>query len=154
DDIERENVLIAGFAEALDQAVPDFTIRARDQDDFFAAGGHQRMTPNALPTDSKAASACSRSSCEWAAVFMTRMRAAPLATVGKPIAIAKTPFSNNWRLNACASDASPSITGIIGVSLWPMSKPRFCISRFMNSALSQRRRTSSSELSRISTAAR
>ncbi len=79
--VQREDVVLAGRAQLLDQPVPDFAVRAGDQDDF-PSNCHYWITPSALPTDSKAASACSRSSCEWAAVFITRMRAAPLATVG------------------------------------------------------------------------
>ena len=56
------------------------------------------------------------------------MRALPWGTVGKPMAMAKTPSSNSRRLNCCASVASPSMTGMIGVWLWPVSKPSCCIS--------------------------
>src|SRR5213083_2959674 len=54
---------------------------------------------------------------------MFRMRARSFATIGYTMGTAKTPSSNSRLLNCCARAESPSITGVIGVSLCPMSKP-------------------------------
>ena len=54
---------------------------------------------------------------------MVRTRALPFATVGKPIPVASTPPANNSRDSWCASAASPTITGVIGVSLMPVLNP-------------------------------
>src|SRR3989454_11663253 len=54
---------------------------------------------------------------------MFRMRARSLATIGYTIGSAKTPSSNRRSLNRLAIAESPSITGVIGVALRPMSKP-------------------------------
>src|SRR2546422_10489939 len=54
---------------------------------------------------------------------MFRMRARSLATIGYTIGRAKTPSSNKRSLNRLAVAESPSITGVIGVSLRPMSNP-------------------------------
>src|SRR2546430_16690682 len=54
---------------------------------------------------------------------MFRIRARSFATIGKTIGKANTPSSNNRSLNRFAVAESPSITGVIGVSLRPMSNP-------------------------------
>ena len=56
---------------------------------------------------------------------MVRTRAFPLGTVGNPMPVASTPSANNSRDNSYAFAASPTITGVIGVSLMPVSKPAF-----------------------------
>eukprot|EP00966_Prymnesium_polylepis_P306685 7086884-Prymnesium_polylepis.1 len=71
----------------------------------------------------KAARPASQSSWLKLADTITRTRALPLATIGKTIGEAKTPSSNNRVLNALAFSSSPIITGMIGVSEWPMSNP-------------------------------
>ena len=79
--------------------------------------------PNRLPAFrnvSKARSNCSR---VWVAATMVRTRAWPFGTVGKPMPVARTPPSNSARESSWASRASPTITGVMGVSLWPVSKP-------------------------------
>ncbi len=65
----------------------------------------------------------SRSSRVCAADGMTRMRAVPFGTVGNTMAVANTPRSKSFALKFFASPASPMMTGVIGVSLLPMSKP-------------------------------
>ena len=74
---------------------------------------------------------------------MTRIRAFPFGTVGKPIAMAKMPFSNNLALNFRAISASPNMTGVIGVAELPVSKPRFFIPSLKKRPFSQRRSTNS-----------
>src|SRR2546428_5652380 len=54
---------------------------------------------------------------------MFRMRAWSLATIGYTIGKAKTPSWNRRSLNRLAIAESPSMTGVIGVALRPMSKP-------------------------------
>src|SRR2546430_16478550 len=54
---------------------------------------------------------------------MFRMRARSFATIGYTIGRAKTPSSNRRSLNRFAVAESPSITGVIGVWLRPMSNP-------------------------------
>src|SRR5256885_12179526 len=54
---------------------------------------------------------------------MFRMRARSFATIGYTIGKAKTPSSNRRSLNRFAVAESPSITGVIGVWLRPMSNP-------------------------------
>src|SRR5256712_4590209 len=56
-------------------------------------------------------------------VLEPRMRARSFATIGYTIGSAKTPSSNRRWLNRFAVAESPSMTGVIGVSLLPMSKP-------------------------------
>ncbi len=53
----------------------------------------QRITPSSRPTWPNTASPVSRSSWLWAAEIMTRMRAMPRGTVGKVMAVPKTPSS-------------------------------------------------------------
>ena len=60
-----------------------------------------------------------------------------LATIGKTIGKAKIPFSYSWSDNSFAKCDSPHITGIIGVSETPVSKPRDCISDLKYSVLFQ-----------------
>ena len=50
------------------------------------------------------------------------------------------------RLNCCASVASPSMIGVMGVSLTPVSKPSFFISALKYLALSQSLSTNAVEL--------
>jgi hypothetical protein len=59
----------------------------------------------------------------WSAVTIVRTRADPFATVGNTIAGQNTPSSNNRRANVCVRSSSPVITGVIGVSLAPVSNP-------------------------------
>ena len=54
---------------------------------------------------------------------MFRMRARSFATIGKTMGRAKTPSSNRRLLKRFAIAESPSITGVIGVALLPMSNP-------------------------------
>src|SRR5436190_1286303 len=54
---------------------------------------------------------------------MFRIRARSFATIGKTIGKANTPSSNNRSLNRFAIVESPSMTGVIGVALRPMSNP-------------------------------
>ena len=54
---------------------------------------------------------------------MVRRRALSRATVGKPMLCAKTPRSNSVSDIFAAVAASPTITGVIGLSLMPVLKP-------------------------------
>mmetsp|Transcript_7604 Transcript_7604/g.13709 ORF Transcript_7604/g.13709 Transcript_7604/m.13709 type:complete len:246 (+) Transcript_7604:137-874(+) len=68
---------------------------------------------------------------------MTRTLAVPFGTMGKQIAEAKTPSSKSLALKALARSSSPSITGIIGVSEFPISKPSSVKPFFKYSTLDQ-----------------
>ena len=78
------------------------------------------------PTRPNTSSASPRSSSVWSAVTIVRTRAVPLPTVGNTIAGQNTPSSNSRRANACVRSSSPVITGVIGVSLAPVSNPSSC----------------------------
>src|SRR6266540_1941499 len=54
---------------------------------------------------------------------MLRMRALSFPTIGYTIGNANTPSSNNRSEKRFAIAESPSMTGVMGVSLRPMSKP-------------------------------
>ena len=69
--------------------------------------------------DPKASSANCSSSRVCVAVTMVRTRALPAATVGNAIPCANTPASNSRSDNLIASAPSPTITGVIGLSLTP-----------------------------------
>lgn len=62
--------------------------------------GRDQRTPNSRPTLLKAASPLSRSSRECAAEIITRIRALPRGTVGKPRAIAKMSSAKSRRLKS------------------------------------------------------
>ena len=68
--------------------IPHFALRANHFPE--RVGGHP-ITASSFPTLPKTSSPLSRSSRECDALTITRMRALPLGTVGKPIAIANTP---------------------------------------------------------------
>src|SRR5205814_11420 len=81
------------------------------------------MTFSSLPIFSYARRASSRSARFRPAFTMFRMRARSFATIGKTMGRAKTPSSNSRLLKRFAIAESPSITGVIGVALLPMSNP-------------------------------
>jgi len=66
--------------------IPHFALRAN----HLQEGGHP-ITASSFPTFEKISSPLSRSLRECDALTITRMRALPLGTVGKPIAMANTP---------------------------------------------------------------
>ena len=76
----------------------------------------------------------------------------PLATVGNTIAGANTPSSNSRRANACVRSSSPVITGVIGVSLAPVSNPSSC-SPALNDAVFDHSRSSRSGSSPMTSSA-
>ena len=57
---------------------------------------------------------------------IVRTRARPFATVGNTIAGVNTPSSNSRRAKVWVASSSPVMTGVIGVSLAPVSNPRPC----------------------------
>src|ERR1700690_4032464 len=68
---------------------------------------------------------------------MVRILAFPSGTVGYPIAPAKTPSAFNSREKSKAFAASPTMMGVIGVSLLPVLKPSFFSLRLKNFVLLQ-----------------
>ena len=90
----------------------------------------------------------------WAAVTIVRMRALSRATVGKTTGWAKTPSSSRRSLNRPAVAESPIITGVIGVSLAPVSKPSRPSSALKRRVFAQRRSISSGSSSRTRIASR
>ena len=89
----------------------------------------------------------------WVALGIVRTRALPRGTVVKPSAMAKTPSSNKRAENSLASGASPSITGVMGVSPRPKSNPRRRISALKVGVFCHSRSSSSGDSSSTSTAA-
>ena len=81
------------------------------------------IRPSSRPTVANASSARSSWASAWAAVTIVRIRALSIATVGNTTGWAKTPSSNRRWLNRPAVSGSPIITGVIGVSERPVSKP-------------------------------
>src|SRR4029079_1950657 len=81
------------------------------------------IRPSSRPTVANASSAWSSCSSAWAAVTIVRIRALSIATVGKTTGWAKTPSSNSRWLDRPDGSGSPIMTGVIGVSDLPVSKP-------------------------------
>ena len=94
-------------------------------------GDEAELAADPVERVERAMSSCSSA---WAAVTIVRSRALSSATVGKTTGWAKTPSSKSRSLNRPAVSGSPIITGVIGVSERPVSKP----SR-VSSALNRRR---------------
>jgi len=99
------------------------------------------MSRSCRPTFSNASRHVCRSSRECSLVTIVRTRALSRATVGKTTDVAKIPSSNRPAANACAFDASPAMTGVIGVSLMPVSKPSACSPALKKRVLSHSRQS-------------
>jgi len=85
-----------------------------------------QIRANSGPTFSKTLRTSSKSSRVRPADICVRTLAPLRATIGKMIAPAKTPYPARLRDNAFAVADSPHITGMIGVSDNPVSKPMDC----------------------------
>ena len=68
----------------------------------------------------------SRKCLSCAAVAHRRSRDCPFATAGNNTGVARTPLSKSRRAKVSVSSSLPKITGIIGVVLNPVLKPKFC----------------------------
>ena len=79
---------------------------------------------SSFPIFSNAPIAKSKSFLVNAAFIIVLILALSRATIGKTIGSAKTPSSKSLALSFFAMPLSPTITGVIGVSLLPMLKPR------------------------------
>ena len=90
-----------------------------------ASAAVSSMNPE-LPADARrtTSSANCSSSRVCVAVTIVRTRALSRATVGNPMPCAKTPFANSRSDSFIASAPSPTMTGVIGLSLMPVLKPR------------------------------
>jgi len=87
------------------------------------------ITPSSLPTLAKIFQSLVQISRLCDALTITRMRALPLGTVGKPIAIANTPSSNRLARELLRQRRFAQHHRRMGVVLAPVSKP----SRFISS---------------------
>ena len=85
---------------------------------------------------------------------MVRIRALSMETVGKTTDVPKTPASNSAWLKRWVSPESPSMTGVIGVSEWPVSKPRRVSSALNRRVLDHSRSISSGSSCMIRIASR
>ena len=81
------------------------------------------MRPSSRPTLAKASSANCSSSRVCVAVTIVRTRARSRATVGKAMPCANTLPRTVYPRAASPCAPSPTITGVIGLSLRPVSKP-------------------------------
>src|SRR5579871_1001551 len=106
------------------------------------------------PAFSKAPMANSTSSTLRAAFMIVRIRALSLATMGNTIGRANTPSSYSRWLSWRAMALSPTITGVMGVALWPMLNPSAAIAFLNRRVCSQSRWTCWGSRSSTSTAAR
>ena len=88
------------------------------------------------------------------AVTMVRTRALPWATVGKPMPCANTPSSNSRSDSFIASAASPTITGVIGLSLHAGVEAERFEAALKNRVFSQSRSIDCGSVSSTSSAAR
>ncbi len=79
---------------------------------------------SSLPIFSKAPIAKSKSSLVNAAFIIVLILALSRATIGNTIGSANTPSSKSLVLSFLAMPLSPTITGVMGVSLLPMLKPK------------------------------
>ena len=99
--------------------------------------GRPQMSPSSRPTLANASSANCRSSRVWVAVTMVRTRALSRATVGKPMPWAKTPSAKRRSESRIAVAASPTMTGVIGLSLAPVLNPSAWSPSLKNAVLLQ-----------------
>ena len=113
-----------------------------------------RATPSSSTAVANASRAKVRSSRVCVAVTIVRTRALPCGTVGKPMPCANTPSSNSRSESFMASAASPTMTGVIGLSLRPVSRPRAASPALKKRVLSQSRSMRPSSDSSTSSAAR
>src|ERR1022692_1931617 len=82
-----------------------------------------RQNPHLFPHPPEHLQRLSSSALVCVAVTIVRTRALPFATVGNPMPVASTPSAKSSRESSCATLASPTITGVMGVSLIPVLNP-------------------------------
>src|SRR2546425_4705961 len=82
-----------------------------------------QMTPSSFPRRPKTSSARSIWSAVWGAMRLVRSRHCDGATAGGTTGLVKTPASNSFRQKRKVFSSGPIRTGMIGVSVGPMSKP-------------------------------
>src|SRR5260370_12850 len=85
-----------------------------------------RTIVTALHTKEELSKALESSSLVCSAVTIVRTRHLSAGTVGYTIPCANTPSSKRRLLNCIARAPSPTITGVIGVSLFPVLNPSCC----------------------------
>src|SRR5439155_20126482 len=83
-----------------------------------------QMTPSSFPRRPKTSSARSIWSAVCVAIRLVRNRHCDGATAGGTTGLVNTPASNSFRQKRNVFSSGPISTGMIGVSVGPMSKPR------------------------------
>src|SRR6266566_9376469 len=83
-----------------------------------------QIRDNFLPAFSNASAAWSRSFLVWVLVTIVRILALSLPTIGKTIGRTNTPSLNISSASLWAFPLSPTMIGVMGVSLCPVSNPR------------------------------
>src|SRR5207253_10635435 len=95
------------------------TAPVRDGRDLYCG----QMTPSSFPSRPKTSSARSIWSAVCVAIRLVRRRHCDGGTAGGTTGFVKTPASNSSRQKRKVFSRGPNRTGIIGVSVGPMSKP-------------------------------
>src|SRR6266576_561151 len=83
-----------------------------------------QMTPSSFPRRPKTSSARSIWSAVCVAIRLVRSRHCDGGTAGGTTGLVNTPASNSFRQKMNVFSSGPISTGMIGVSVGPMSKPR------------------------------
>src|SRR5207247_3448015 len=107
-------VVLVGKRDEPVEAVP-----VTDGHDLHRA----QMTPSALRSRANASSAWSSWSAVWVAMRLVRSRHCDGGTAGGTTGLVNTPASNSCRQNRNVFSSGPMSTGMIGVSVGPISKP-------------------------------
>src|SRR5436853_7924237 len=81
-----------------------------------------QMTPSSFPRRPNTSRARSICSAVWVAIRLVRNRHCEGGTAGGTTGFVKTPSSNSFRQNTKVFSSGPISTGMIGVSVGPMSK--------------------------------
>ena len=101
--------------------------------------GTRTSIPSSPADLANTSSANCSSSCVCVAVTIVRTRALSRATVGNAMPCANTPSSNSRSDSFMASAPSPTMTGVIGLSLRPVLKPSACRPDLKNRVFSHSR---------------
>src|SRR5205814_6871578 len=107
-------VVLVGKRDEPVEAVP-----VTDGHDLHRA----QMTPSSLPSRANASSAWSIWSAVCVAMRLVRRRHCDGGTAGGTTGLVNTPASNSFRQKRNVFSSGPISTGIMGVSVGPMSKP-------------------------------
>src|SRR5204862_6856833 len=101
-----------------------------------------QMTPSSFPRRPNTSRARSICSAVWVAIRLVRKRHCDGGTAGGTTGFVKTPASNSFRQKRKVFSSGPISTGMIGVSVGPISKPRermpSCSRRVLHHSCSRR----------------